>query len=75
MKLDDYLYRNRIDLRGFAGKIGCHYSYLSQIINGKRNPSFQLAKKIEEASEGKVKAKMLMKKSFKDFLVKNFGDA
>ena len=32
-----------------AKKIGCDPSYISHIVNGRRNPSWQLAKKIAKA--------------------------
>jgi DNA-binding transcriptional regulator YdaS (Cro superfamily) len=37
-----------------AAKIGCAESYLSQIANGHRVPSLQLAKRISRATGGEV---------------------
>ncbi|MEC7839051.1 MAG: helix-turn-helix transcriptional regulator [Chlamydiota bacterium] len=54
MKLDEYLFRKKLSRIAFAEKIGISRGHLQHILNGSRRPSIPLAKKIEEATDGKV---------------------
>lgn len=72
MDLETYLWKNRIELKDFATKVGCHYSYISMIANNKRTPSLKLARKIEEVTNGQVKAKTMIKKKIQNYLKKAF---
>lgn len=54
MDLDEYLWRNKISRTDFAAKVEISRSHLQQILSRKRNPSINLAKKIEEITKGKV---------------------
>ncbi|MEN8236159.1 MAG: helix-turn-helix transcriptional regulator [Pseudomonadota bacterium] len=54
MELREWLFRNRKTVTDFAKEIGVSRSHLNMISNGKNLPSVQLAKKIEEGTEGKV---------------------
>ncbi len=72
MDLDTYLWKNRIEIKDFAAKVGCHNSYISMIANNKRSPSIKLAKKIEEATNGQVKAKKMIKTKINNYLKKAF---
>lgn len=38
-----------------ARKIPCHVSYISMIANGKRIPSYEMARRIEQITDGAVK--------------------
>jgi transcriptional regulator with XRE-family HTH domain len=61
MKLKDYLYHNRISIQDFADRLEYSRTHLSQIVNGQSFPSKRLAKAIEQATAGKVKAEDLLK--------------
>ena len=54
MFLDEYLFRTKQTQRAFAKKIGINSDYLSNLIRGHYRPSVDLAKKIQEASDGQV---------------------
>lgn len=61
MKLGDWLRENRMTHEDFADRVGCDHSTISRLIPrpGKkqvRKPSFVLAKKISEATNGEVTA-------------------
>ena len=55
MDLREYLFRERMEVKDFADKIGYARSYLSLIKNKKVMPSKRLKKAIEEATGGQVK--------------------
>lgn len=61
MNLKEYLFLNRISVNDFAQKIKCNRSYFSRVINGHIKPGRRLAEDIEEATNGAVKAKDLLK--------------
>lgn len=63
MDLRDYLHFQRISVTEFAQMLGCSRTHLSEIIHGKRIPGKWLAKDIERATNGEVKAEELLKKS------------
>lgn len=54
MKLDAYLFRTKTTKKDFAEKIGISRGYLQHILSRIKNPSVKLAKKIEEATGGRV---------------------
>ena len=61
MQLKLYLVKNRITIKEFCEKIGYSRNQISGIANGKLTPSKRLAKTIEQATNGEVKAEDLMK--------------
>ena len=54
MKLSDYLKSHNISQTDFSKSLGVSGSHISQIRKGTKNPSTKLAKKIEQATDGKV---------------------
>lgn len=60
MTLKEYLFLYRIKVSDFAEKINCNRSYFSRLINGKVKPGKRLAKDIEIATNGEVKASELL---------------
>lgn len=61
MDLRTYLFNRRISVTEFSKTLGCSRIHLSEIINGRRKPSLMLAKSIEMATNGEVKAEDLLK--------------
>lgn len=61
MELKIYLVQNRLTIKEFCEKIGYSRNQISGIANGKLKPSLRLAKVIEEATDGQVTVKDLMK--------------
>lgn len=61
MKLKLYLAENRITIKEFCEQIGYSRNQISGIVNEKLRPSKRLAKVIEDATNGKVKSKDLLK--------------
>ncbi len=62
MELRDYLYFNKIKIAEFSRKLDMLSAvHLYKIVSGKRKPSRRLAKDIEHATGGLVKAEELMK--------------
>lgn len=61
MKLKLYLAENRMTIKEFCEKIGYSRNQISGIVNEKLKPSIRLAKVIEEATNGEVKAEELLK--------------
>jgi len=61
MDLRDFLYFERKSVKEFSKELMISRTYLSQIVHGKVFPSPRLAKDIEIATGGKVKAKELLK--------------
>jgi len=59
MNLSEYLKINGISHEVFAQKIGVTRSFITNVLNGKRNPSLKLCLKIEAATKRKVKTKEL----------------
>lgn len=59
MKLKDYLYFFEIEQKAFAAKLGICRGTLSYIVHEKQGCSKRIAMLIEEATNGRVKAKDL----------------
>ena len=59
MKLKDYFKKYSINKAGFAKNLGVSRSYIYWLIKG-GIPSIEAAKKIEEATEGKVTKEELL---------------
>jgi transcriptional regulator with XRE-family HTH domain len=57
MKLNEWLAREGMLQRAFAEKVGANPSTISLILSGMRNPSLDLAVRIEEATKGRVKVR------------------
>lgn len=60
MKLDEYLFRNKMSKTQFAKNLGVTRTYIHDIIAKRRTPRPKLARKIEEVAEGQVKKEQLM---------------
>ena len=60
MKLDEYLFRTKTTKKDFAEELGISRGYLQHILSGIKNPSIKLAKKIAEATGGKVSKEELL---------------
>ena len=56
MNLREYLFINRLTVTEFSKKVDCNRPYMSGIIHGRIKPSKRLARDIEEATNGEVKA-------------------
>ena len=54
VRLDEYLFRIKVNKTEFAKQIGISRTHLTLISSGKRKPSPTLAKKIIEATKGLV---------------------
>jgi len=54
MLLKEWLFKTQITQVEFARKIGISRQFLVYLLNGSRHPSPKLAKRIEEATGGKV---------------------
>jgi len=63
MELKLYLVKNRITIADFSEKIGYSRNMISGVANGIYRPSKRLAKTIEQATNGEVKAEDLMKEA------------
>jgi transcriptional regulator with XRE-family HTH domain len=61
MELREYLFRKRMTLTSFCETINYDITYISKIMNGARKPGKHLAKMIELATNGEVKAEELLK--------------
>lgn len=61
MDLREYLFRNRLSITDFAKKINYDRNYISKIMHSVRSPGQKLAKEIEKATNGEVKANDLIK--------------
>lgn len=59
MKLKEYLNTNNISIEAFAVKMGLTYHTLVSYISGRRRPTQNTARRILEATEGKVTIKDL----------------
>ena len=60
MKLAEYLRKNNITHGEFACMVGVQRPHITHILNGRKNPSIELAVRIEDATNGKVTLKDLM---------------
>lgn len=74
MDIKTYIWKNRMTLRDFATLVGCNYSYMSRIATEKLLPSPELAKKIEAATNGQIKAKKMIRKKLEDCFKKEFAE-
>lgn len=62
--LKQYLKKSNLSERDFAKIINCDAGYFNKILNGKRPLGIKLAKCIEIASKGTVKAENLLREQF-----------
>lgn len=56
-KVTSYFEENGETASTLAAKIGSHPSTITRALRGERQPSFELARKIEAATEGRLTAK------------------
>lgn len=61
MKLDEYLWRNKIKRKDFAKKTNIEPHSLSNIVNGRVSPKLYTAINIVEATEGIVSYRDLLR--------------
>jgi transcriptional regulator with XRE-family HTH domain len=61
MSFKKYLDDNDVNYSKVAIRLGVSRSYLNLLLNGKRYPSIDLARKIEEYTNGKIKWHTLVK--------------
>lgn len=54
LKLKEWLLKNKIKMTEFAKQINCKKGNLSRIINGKIQPSFKVAIRIQKATNNEV---------------------
>lgn len=60
MRLSEYLKETKLTQEEFAALVGVTRPFITNILNGKRNPSIQLAIRIDEVTNGKVPLKDLL---------------
>ena len=60
MNLREYLFLKRMTVKEFSEIVECSRNHISQIINSGTKPSKRLAKDIERATNGEVKAEDLL---------------
>ena len=60
MRLSEYLKNTSLTQEKFANLVGVTRTFITNILNGKRNPSIQLARRIEEVTDGQVPLKDLL---------------
>lgn len=60
MKLKVYLVLKKISITDFSKHLRCTRDHLSRVINGSKRASKRLAKDIEEATNGEVKAEEIL---------------
>lgn len=63
MDLREYLFRKRLTVKEFSELIDCSRTHVSAIVNNRIKPSKRLAKSIELATNGEVKAEELLGKN------------
>lgn len=73
MELYQYLWENQILKKDFSKIINVTPQYLSLVTNYKKVPGFKLAFKIEEVTNGKVKAREILQKCM-DYQLKKIKD-
>lgn len=56
----DYLFKNALSVKQFAGDLSISNSYLYQLIRGERRPSLELAQKIERLTQGEITVAKLL---------------
>lgn len=62
MDLREYLFRKKMSVAQFGRNINYAPGYISRIIHNKKKPGKKLAKIIEKATDGEVKADELIRK-------------
>ncbi len=63
MDLREYLFHKRLTVVEFSKIVDYSRDHISRIIHGHKTPSKKLARAIEKATDGEVKAESLLKKS------------
>lgn len=61
MNLREYLFVKRMTIQEFSENVEYSRVHISSIVNGKLKPSRKLARQIERATNGEVKAEDLLK--------------
>ena len=65
MRLDEYLFRTKQTNKAFAEKLKISRTHFQDILAARKRPSIELAKAIEQATEGRVtKEEMLFPEDF-----------
>ena len=54
-KFKIYLIYNKMDLRGFAEKLGNHHGYICRVMTGHTFPGAHLMEKIEKETDGAIR--------------------
>lgn len=54
MKVDEFIGKRNVNISQLAKKINYDQAYVNKILNGFYKPSKQIAKALEEATEGKI---------------------
>lgn len=62
MKLFEWLAREKISKRHLAAQIGVHENHIYKIVKGDFFPSYQVAKRIQEYTNGEVTVDELIRK-------------
>lgn len=73
--LHDYLKQNDSSVSLLARRVGCSASTISRALSGKRNPNFDLALAVEDATHGQLVAEDFMvicMKARRAFLLQDF---
>lgn len=60
MDLREYLFKNRMTLVEFSRVVDFNRDHLSRVMHGRKRPSKKLARIIEKATNGHVKAQELL---------------
>ncbi len=60
MEIKEYLFRNDMSIKRLADIIECHPAYLGAVKRKEKKPGKKLARQIERATNGDVKAKELL---------------
>lgn len=60
MKLKIWLIENRFSIEQFSKELGVGRTYMSRIVNLKKRPGYDLAKKIEDLTRGEISVEYLM---------------
>ncbi len=63
MELYQYFWENKIKMIDFAKSIGKNSAYMSRVIRYRVVPSLDLAYRIQQATNGQVNAKELVKRA------------
>lgn len=60
MKLKIWLIENRLSIEQFSKEVGVGRTYMSRIVNLKKRPGYDLAKKIQDFTRGEITTEYLM---------------